>query len=211
MHGLTKSDKLSYNADIMSDGPHRSLPMPKHWKGVAERAENVSFSHSEVGEALEVSLLKDFQGAPILDLGMILGAGEQTVLFEGTECIDQLEQFRQSCRGVMVGSNLIDCAIDAVGQGLSGSDALHKAVSCALKIAVESACNRIDEHQCGEGPQNASIVRKRLREASLSCRYDELATRILDGAKSEERLKLEKRTGLDDGPPLSVGPPVAYE
>src|SRR5690242_21896062 len=43
----------------MSDGPHRSLPMPKGWKRVAESADNRAFSAAEVREAIVPALEED--------------------------------------------------------------------------------------------------------------------------------------------------------
>ena len=43
----------------MSDGPHRSLPMSKKWKRVAERIYNEAYSPEQICEAL--SAAKDCQ------------------------------------------------------------------------------------------------------------------------------------------------------
>jgi len=43
----------------MSDGPHRSLPMPPRWKRVAERCANVAFSTDEITTVLIPALRQD--------------------------------------------------------------------------------------------------------------------------------------------------------
>jgi hypothetical protein len=49
----------------MSDGPHRSLPMRRHWKDLAERAAKAAFSPDQVCEALPLALKCDILEAPI--------------------------------------------------------------------------------------------------------------------------------------------------
>ena len=53
---------ISYSFDIgtnMSDGPHKSLPMRRGWKCVAERADKSAFEGSEVQEGINSALQRD--------------------------------------------------------------------------------------------------------------------------------------------------------
>ena len=43
----------------MSDGPHRSLPMRRPWKTVAECADNAAFEVDEIREAIVPALEQD--------------------------------------------------------------------------------------------------------------------------------------------------------
>jgi hypothetical protein len=43
----------------MSDGPHRSLPMRRGWKRVAERGDKRAYASEEVSEAIIVALEQD--------------------------------------------------------------------------------------------------------------------------------------------------------
>jgi len=45
----------------MSDGPHRSLPMKRNWKSVAERADNRSFGVDDISTAMIPALAGDCQ------------------------------------------------------------------------------------------------------------------------------------------------------
>src|SRR5713101_9857445 len=46
----------------MSDGPHRSLPMRKGWKRVAESADNDAFGTDEIRDAILPALEEDCRG-----------------------------------------------------------------------------------------------------------------------------------------------------
>lgn len=65
----------------MSDGPHRSLPMRKHWKDLAERADKAAYSATDVAEALPVALQKEFREAPFELLKEAFGVGRKPVCF----------------------------------------------------------------------------------------------------------------------------------
>lgn len=45
----------------MSDGPHRSLPLPTHWKKFAERVYKPAFPLLEMTDAATDALLRDFR------------------------------------------------------------------------------------------------------------------------------------------------------
>ena len=46
----------------MSDGPHRSLPMRKGWKRVAQSADNPAFGTDEIRDAILPALEEDCRG-----------------------------------------------------------------------------------------------------------------------------------------------------
>ena len=58
----------------MSDGPHRSLPMRRHWKDTAERAARPVHSSAEVCNALTHALKRDILEAPIEKMRDILNS-----------------------------------------------------------------------------------------------------------------------------------------
>ena len=92
----------------MSDGPHRTLPMRRHWKDTAERAAKLVYSPSEVREALTVALKRDLLEGPIQKVREILDARKPD-LFARRQ-IEQLEALRGECRGSAAANVLIDCA-----------------------------------------------------------------------------------------------------
>jgi hypothetical protein len=115
----------------MSDGPHKSLPLRSYWKNFAERAAKGAYSIEEASEALHVALKKDLREAPLAIVRGILIGDEQESLF-GDENLERLEILRQTSPGSSMANMVIDCAIEAIYQGLTGDNAYR----CALENAV---------------------------------------------------------------------------
>lgn len=187
----------------MSDGPHRSLPMRRHWKDLAERAAKAAFSADEVCEALPVALKRDFFAeAPLEAIRDILGGGKQASLFSD-ERAEQLEAARHSSRSA-VGNTLINCAIEAVADGLSGEAAFRSALANALEEHTRGEFRSIEEHyQDKASAYSARFVRDRLDAARRQSDFGGMAGDIATHGKQRlSDVQLEKRSGLDEGPPL---------
>lgn len=185
----------------MSDGPHKSLPMRRQWKNLAERAGNSLYTSDEVEEAFSLSLKGESREAPISEVRAILGYGTQRTLFDD-DCSVQLDAVRQVCRGSALGDMLIDCAIEANANGLTGDEAVHQALRNALEARAWSGCRQIEEHQYRELPRDGAMVRDRLNQARNGFNFDALASELMSDPKSNQNLRLTKHTGIDEGPPL---------
>jgi len=187
----------------MSDGPHRSLPMRRHWKILAERAAKAAFSIDQVCEALPYALKKDFREAPLRIIREILGAGEQNSLF-GEDKVAQLDAVRRACRGSAAANCLIDSAIEAVGNGLSGETAFVSTVANALADHTRGALRSTEEHyQRAAGGHSAQFIRERLTGARRQCDFKSLAVELTGSGKSLRKSShLPRHTGIDEGPPL---------
>ena len=116
----------------MSDGPHRSLPMLRRWRDVAERAAKSVFSADDVCEAVTHALRRDAHGLPVEAVREVLGAGSQGYLF-AEHRLAEIEALRSGCRGSALGNAFIDCAIEAAGDGLLGDAACRAALTNALE------------------------------------------------------------------------------
>lgn len=185
----------------MSDGPHKSLPMRKHWKCLAERAGTPSFCPAEVQEALVVSLKQEFKEAQIEEVRAILGGGDQPMLWLD-ERISNLDAARESCRGSAAGNTFIDCAIEAVANGMTGDTACEHALQIALGTHAQSCCRQIEEHHCRKEPRGGPQVRARLNQARIQLRRDELSAELMSSRSSTVNAHLSKRSGIDEGPSL---------
>lgn len=202
---LTLSDNLMYNSDIggrMSDGPHRSLPMRRHWKKFAERASKHSYSLDEVSAVLPSALMNDFKDAPLNQVsGIFLGDG-QIPLFQ-QDCADRLEELRRICRGSTVGNTLIDCAIEANANGLTGEAAINAAVRNASEAYARTILHQIEEHYRRKQPGSQFNVRNRMSAACNQVSFASFASEMMygnDGTKG--KFDVMKRTGIDEGPRL---------
>lgn len=186
----------------MSDGPHRSLPMRRHWKALAARAATPAYSPTQVAEAFPVALKRDFGEAPLSQIRDILGGGEQSSLFREDRAA-QLEAARHACRGSAAANTLIDCAIEATANGLTGDTAFRTALENASDAHAKAGCHQIEEHWRREEPQSTVNVRDRLNTARSACSYSDLASELMSGKPTGKGdLRLRKRTGVDEGPSL---------
>lgn len=154
----------------MSDGPHRSLPMRQHWKDLAKRVETPAYSLDDVDETLVRALKKEFREAPMGGVRDILGGGKQGSLLREDRAA-QLDAARQACPGSAAGNTLIDCAIEADANGMTGDTAFKEALKNALEPHARGGCHQIEEHHHRKEPQSAPNVRGRLRAARTRCSY----------------------------------------
>lgn len=187
----------------MSDGPLKSMKMRRHWRPFAERVENPSCPLDQVCDALNHALKKDFAEAPVEQVKDILGAGcKQASLFP-QERISQLENLRRECPGSAAAKALIDCAVEAVADGRGGEAAVKEAVKNASESYTRNYFRGVEEHCQREGADSADLIRDRLHATHQACDYDALASDLMSGEKpSGKSSGVEKRSGIDDGPPL---------
>jgi len=185
----------------MSDGPHRSLPMRRHWKDTAERATKLIFSVSEICEALAFALKRDIFESPVEKLREILDS-RRPDLFQ-TRQLEQLEMLRSECRGSAPANVAIDCAIEAVQSGLRGSTAVQSTLRSALEDIMRSAFRGMSEHYLREAtPKETMNLRTRLVAVRGKIDCGAIASEILSSQKPPSRrsLQLPRHTGLDEGP-----------
>lgn len=183
----------------MSDGPHKSLPMRDHWRNLAERATTPAFTAEQVAEAFPVALKNDFCEAPLAQLRDIFGDNAQSSLFTADR-VAQLEATRRECRGSAAGNTLIDCALEANANGLTGDVACRAALENALDTHARAGCHQIEEHYRRKEPQSTANIRDRLNAAWRQCGRSEIASELMSDGSSKPRLP--KRTGIDEGPSL---------
>jgi len=186
----------------MSDGPHRSLPMRRHWKVLAERAAKAAFSKDEIQAPLPLALRNDFLAeAPIEAIREILGGGQQSDMFSDDR-VERLEAARSECCGSTAGNVLIDCAIEAVYNGQSGEVAIVSALANALGEYCLGEFRAVEEHYQREAnARSARFVRERLDGAREQTDFRALARDILSPSRGSN-MRIVKQTGLHEGPPL---------
>ena len=111
--------------------------MRRHWKDLAERAAAPAFTAEQVAEAFPVALKNEFSEAPLTQIRDILGGSAQSSLFEEDRAV-QLEAVRRACPGSATGNTLIDCALEANANGLTGDAATKTALENALRAMREA-------------------------------------------------------------------------
>ncbi|MEO9338867.1 hypothetical protein ABFT80_15725 [Mesorhizobium sp. SB112] len=186
----------------MSDGPHKSLPMRRHWRDLAERAAKAAYSAHEVCEALPHALQKDLREAPLTAIRDILSGGQGS-LFTHDE-VERLEAVRQASTRSAASNVVIDCAIQAVSDGLTGDAAYRAALESACEERVRSGFRSVEEHYHREANvHSARYVRDRLDAACKQCDFKTIASGFMSAGKPPHgAVRLPRHTGLDDGPNL---------
>jgi len=185
----------------MSDGPHRSLPMRRHWKDLAQRAAKSAFAPEEVCGAMPYAVKRDILEAPIKDIRGIMNGGS---LFPELR-VEQLEALRETCRGSAPANLAIDCAIEAAINGLTGEAGTEAALRNALEDTTRSALRGMEEHYEREASsRSAGYLRTRLDAARQQLDCGALAREILSSEKppSPRSVTLPRHSGVDEGPPL---------
>lgn len=185
----------------MSDGPHRSLPMKRGWKRVAERADNRAFAPEEISTAIVPALAEDCRdemSAEFIDSIRGMFEEQETLLFKD-DLKAQVEALRDQA-GCGIGRTLLDNLVQISASDAPGLLALINAMRAALTDRANRCSRQTEEHYCRKSSTpRANNVRARFEQGIAGAALDALARQILRiDARSPARPKL-KRQGLDDG------------
>lgn len=184
----------------MSDGPHRSLPMRKGWKRVAESADNEAFSAAEVREAIVPALEEDCRE---ISREFIRGLRKVSLEQEGSlfksDPTPSLEGLRDLASAGLA-RVVFDYAIKHAANGQAAKDIAQKAMTDALVDRAARGMRQVEEHYCRESTApRANQVRERIEKAIGGANIGGLAKRILEPDSNGAASPAPKRDGLDDG------------
>jgi hypothetical protein len=186
----------------MSDGPHRSLPMGRRWKKLAECLDNASFSAEEVCERRNAAIIGEFSreisDTLMTSLRNMLCSTDQGSLFAPSA--DEIEKLRTQTNGSPVGALLLDCAIDAVNSGIVGEAALTSAYQeTANEILDRHARGMAEHYQRETGAKRASHFQGRVGTMLHGQTMTDLTSRLVKGGRAMVIRAPTRHTGLDDG------------
>lgn len=186
----------------MSDGPHRSLPMPPGWKKLAECADKRAFSDEEVCDRLRVALEKDWRkempDALVCKFREIL-SDNQTDFF-CNQTTHRLKLLRKEAAGYPIRGLFLDNTIRAVEQGHSGDKVLIEAVRQVLSDYAVRRVRQVEEHYLRKSTQrHTTHVTQRIKDAIGGWDSESTGRRLLYVDKSEYLRASAKQMGLDDG------------
>lgn len=186
----------------MSDGPHRSLPMGRRWKKLAECLDNPSFSREELCDRRDAAILGEFSrevsDTMMAGLRDILCSSDQGSLFAPSG--EEIENLRPLSNGSPVGGLLLDCAIDAVNSGRIGEIALSAACSEAASELLERHSRGMAEHYQREtGAKRAAHFHTRLDSMHDGNSMSDLTRRLVEGGRAMTIRAPTRHTGLEDG------------
>jgi hypothetical protein len=185
----------------MSDGPHKSLPMRRGWKRVAECGGNSAFSTEEVSAALIPALEQDCRDE--IPSGFVSSLRNKFINHQPSLFKDQkgpqLEHLRDLA-GAGIGRIVLEHAIRVAECGGSGIDGLVEAATAALIDRADRGNRQVEEHYCREvGSSRAQKVRTRIGEGIRGAPINGLARKILDVEPGQSFPPTVMQRGLDDG------------
>lgn len=189
----------------MTDGPHKSLPLLKPWKDVAERAANRNYNLEQVAEALPAALVHELRGAPTEAVRQILNEGMDSLFPPELQMrINRLEALRVDHSGNASATAFIDGAIVELALGHSGDEAFKNAALAAAQDRWQSCERAIEEHYYREvSGQKALDMRQRLKDARTHCDLPSLVEELAAKGKLDPRaVRPRPMSDLDQGPEL---------
>lgn len=190
----------------MSDGPHRTLGMPKGWRKVAECAFREASSTEEVSDLFPSAISDDWRREVASELVIALqaefGDGRKGCLFSGEE-LERVGALRRLATGFPLACLLIDCAETVAAEGLNGQAALLEVVRRAIGSWIPRLLRQIEEHHLRETDGKSAVdVRGRLGAAANALDHSKLAAQLLRADPTPIERRPPKHAGLDDGPRL---------
>jgi hypothetical protein len=186
----------------MSDGPHRSLPMPRAWRELARKGDAKLYLQEEVRDAALYALSKDFQsevsGALLRALRNIFdGVGNSLLSPEIAKFA--LDHAQHLAAGSVFGSAVVRWCEEYVEGGAFGRDNFYSAVGNAIRERGYAGQRQVQEHYLREsGPRRADGVASKIGHAIDSLSSRELGRSFTGEAGSLPSVP-RKGGGIDQG------------
>jgi len=184
----------------MSDGPHRSLPMRRAWKRVAERAANLAFTPEEVSAAMMPALEQDCRSEVtpqfIRQIRATLEERDSSLFKDITPQIDVL----RSRAGCGMESAILDNVSAITRNDAMAIEVLLDAFESVISDRAARCARQVEEHYLRKSNvPRAAEVRSRLEESIAKTNCGAIAEGILELGQSRRPQPALKQHGLDDG------------
>lgn len=184
----------------MSDGPHKSLNMKRHWRKLAQCAQIDAYNGAEVRDAMRDALKSDFKNE-IKD--MALKEMRKIVDETGSSLFPDYEQRLQAVVRQFPSEPLQQLLVECVKNQLDRVDRAADPVKAAIEDALDIRCARhnkqIEEHYYRAGTRTeGDNIKERLDTAKQGLGIDDLARELCDNTSTPPR-KSTKKSGLDEG------------
>jgi hypothetical protein len=183
----------------MSDGPHRSLPMRRGWKRLAEFADNQTFERDEIRDAVVPALERDCRGEmsrDFLDLCRACDDQQNSLFRNDTRPLESL----RPAAGSGMGRVVLDYAIQAAARGEAGENISEKAMTQTLVDRAARGARQVEEHYYRKSTKTrATKVRERIEQGIGRADIGGLARKVLKAESEKSAGAPAKRQGLDEG------------
>ncbi|WP_312794474.1 hypothetical protein [Tianweitania sp.] len=189
----------------MSDGPHRSLLMPRAWKEFARKGDATTYAEEEVRDAAVYALARDFANevsGPLLRAlrDIFDGVGNSLKMIDVAS--QAIEDAKHMAAGSVFGLAAVRWCEEFVLEGSFGRDRFHEAVGCAVKERGYAGQKQVQEHYLRKsGTRRSDGVAARIGSAINSLNSQEIGRSFSDDG---ERAKAPRKSvGMDEGVRLS--------
>jgi hypothetical protein len=191
----------------MSDGPHRSLPMKRNWKSVAERADKHSFDVADISAAMIPALAGDCRDE--IRPGLIervrgIVEEQESLLIKDDNVSARIAALRAEA-GHGIGQRFIDNLAPIASKDVPKTIDLVNAMAAALAERATRGSWQVEEHYLRESTASrTNNVRGRLEQgrSALGAALDGLARQVLRIDNDRPARSIAKRDGLEEGPKL---------
>jgi len=184
---------------FMSDGPHRSLPMRRWWRRLAERADNCAFAVDEVADSLVPALESEcFNELPSTFLQHLRGLAAAPSLFGPAES-PQIHGLSAETQSGFARRVLDHIAVLSPAEA-AATDFPQRALENAIHGEAPRYFRQIEEHyQRSASFSRAQGERARLDEALRRADVGAVARKLLETAGSRPVSLVPLKTGLNEG------------
>jgi hypothetical protein len=185
----------------MSDGPYRTLKLRQQWKRLLQRAYQGAFDSQDVIDAICPALERDFAWEIPKEF---MPALRDYCLERNADLFDdpniRFEKLRRITAGRgTLGTVIADCAREALGQGITGHEAVDQALQQGLWNRLARNSLQMEEHVLRDsGTRKASDVRGRLASAMSQAPINGLVEKLRTAGASANAAP-PKHSGLEDG------------
>lgn len=186
----------------MIDGPHRSLPLKRHWRDFMLCADKEAYSLEERCQSLSIAVKKEFSSSVLTAVRDVLDEREQG-LPSIVDPIERIETIQENYPGSTADSFFIEEVICGLLKGETSQKVLEDGLKNACERLICAHFRSIEEHQCRKELKTIGYLRKRMYETAQETKADFIVSELIKDLDLKKNVqKPSKRTGLDEGPEL---------
>lgn len=185
----------------MSDGPHRSLPLPKRWQHVMQCAERPHCDNDELDILITNALIKEMKEDPYAFKTLEEVQEATRSLFPIIEA-NHLDAMENNAFGSSLTKMIVRLIKSRSVLGELHQDYIASSLSDALAQHAINHRRAIVEHVIlkGDERQQKDVI-GRLHKSLDHFDYKGLAQKLIHQGPKCKTMRIQKKTGLDEGPP----------
>lgn len=187
----------------MTDGPLRSLALPRPWKSVADCVCREG-TISEVARRMEYAVLRLADARVIGIVSDILKTIPESLFADrAMQVVTRLDALRTTDASPFA-NTVIEAAQAVALDGFCGEEACDRTLELTFQDIATSSSRAVGEHwQRKAGLSDGRAMARILAEARSKLSFSTIRSLVGRSAKDQRRmLGLAKKEGIDEGPPI---------